>query len=173
MGEEDAVESLVLRGDPTQVGGGGVQEPLVMHQDGDKRWLTLLGGSRAVASIRCQTHPESLCQRMAVKELGTALKGLPWVCSSVCRYGVGFASQILGSFLHWPQPLCCECAHCTSLAGSMLALLRPFHGASSGQAGCTQKHVACFFSSAKLSLHVGCLWKEMCSTEPFTTCCLC
>lgn len=84
----------------TQVGGAGVRDLLIMQQGGDRRWLMLLGESRAVASVHCQNHQESLCQRMAVEELGTALKGLPWVCSSVCRYGVGFASQILCSFLH-------------------------------------------------------------------------
>lgn len=106
----------------------------------------LLGRSRAVASVCCQNHHESFCQRMAMEEeLGTALKGLPRVCSSVCRYGVCVASQLFSSFLHWLQPLCCECAHCSSLAGSMLALLHPFQGASSGQAGCTQKHVAHLF----------------------------
>lgn len=126
-GRRDAAESLVLCGDPTRrLVVVGVRELLIMQQDRDRRWLTLLGRSRAVASVHCQTYHESLCQRMAMEELGTALNGLPGVCSSVCRYGVGFASQILGSFLHWPQPLCCECAHCTSLAGSMLALLRPF-----------------------------------------------
>lgn len=93
---------------------------------GDGRGLMLLGGSRAVVSVCCQNHHESLCQRMAMEELGTALKGLPWVCSSVCRYGVGVASQILGSFLHWFRPLCCECAHCSFLAVSLLALLHPF-----------------------------------------------
>lgn len=39
----------------------------------------LLGGSRAVDTVGCQTDHESFCQRMAMEELGTALKGLPWV----------------------------------------------------------------------------------------------
>lgn len=134
---------------PRRPGGGGFGEPLVVQRGGDRRWLTLLGGSRADASVCYQIHRESLCQTMAREVLGTALKGLPWVCPSVSRYGVGFASQILGSFLHWPQPLCCERAHCTSLVGSVLALRHPFQGASSGQAGCTRKRSACFFSSAK------------------------
>lgn len=161
MGEEMLLNPLCCV-QTTQVGVGGVRELPVVQWGGDRRWLMLLGGSRAVTSVHCQNHHESLCQRMAMQEFGTALKGLPWVCSSVCRYEVGSASQILGSFLHWPQSLCCECAHCISPAGSMLALLHPFQGASSGQAWCTQKDVAHFFSSAKLSLHVGCLWKEMC-----------
>lgn len=66
----------------TQVGGAGVRELLVVQRGGDRRWLMLLGGSRAVASVHCQNYHESLCQRMAMEEFGTALKGLPWVYSS-------------------------------------------------------------------------------------------
>ena len=36
-GGRDAAESLALRGDPTQIGGGGVGEPLVMQRDGERR----------------------------------------------------------------------------------------------------------------------------------------
>lgn len=88
-------------------------------------WM-LLGGSKASASVGCQTHHECLCQGTVREEQGTALKGLPWDCSSSCGHGVGFASQTLGPFLHWHQPFHCECTRCTSLAGSKLASLHPF-----------------------------------------------
>lgn len=57
---------------------------------------TLLGGSKASASGGCQTRPECLCQGMVREEQGTASRG----CFSACRHGVGFASHILGPFLH-------------------------------------------------------------------------
>lgn len=125
-GRGETAESFVLHGDHSRLVMVGFESCLSLPWGSDRRWLTLLGGSRAIASVHYQTHHESLCQRMAMEELGTALRGLPWVCSSVCRYEAGFSSQILSSFLHCPQPLCCECAHCTSLAGSMFALLHPF-----------------------------------------------
>lgn len=132
-GCRDAAESLVRPGDysgqATANWWGGFESRSSCNRMATGGGWTLLGGSKASASsskVSCQTCHECLCQGTAREEQGTALKGLPWGCSSACGHGVGFASQILGPFLHWPQHFHCECAHCSSLAGSKLASLHPF-----------------------------------------------
>lgn len=81
--------------------------------------LMLLGGSKAGASVGCQTCHKCLCKGRA----GNSPRGAAVVCSSTCGHRVGFASQILGPFLHWPQSQCLlHLAHCVKacLAPSFL-----------------------------------------------------
>lgn len=99
--------------------------------------------------------------------------GQPRGRSSACGRGAGVALQILGPLLHCPglstvnvltaPPLLGQHLPHSVLSKGLPTVRLVVHGNMS------------LVSPLLLScpLHMGCLWTEMCSTEPFTTCCPC
>lgn len=131
-GRRDAAESLVLRAGPPQVTGRGVQEPLLTPRGGDRRWLMLLGRSRAVASVRCQTHRESLCQKMTTENggVGDSPQGVAvgllfclQIWGGFCFPHLGFFSALAPASLLWVCSLHLPCQVNACLALSFLRSL--------------------------------------------------
>lgn len=129
---------------------------------------TLLGGSKASASVSCQTCHECLCQGTAREERGTALKGLPWGCSSACGHGVGLLHKSLVLFCTGPSISTVNVLTAPRLLGQSLPRSVRSKGLPTVRLVVHGNMLLVSPLLLSCPLHAGCLWKEMCSTEPFT-----